>query len=55
MPPAWAISTGLAETVVAVIDTGILAHPDLAGNVWTNPFEVVNGLDDDGNVKLERF
>jgi hypothetical protein len=36
---------------VAVIDTGIkYAHPDLAGNVWTNPGEVAgNGHDDDGN------
>jgi serine protease len=29
--PAWDISTGSASTVVAVIDTGILAHNDLAG------------------------
>lgn len=31
MVPAWDISTGSASTVVAVIDTGILAHNDLAG------------------------
>jgi serine protease len=30
LPPAWAISSGSADTVVAVIDTGILNHPDLA-------------------------
>lgn len=37
--------------VVAVIDTGIdLDHPDLRGNLWTNPGEVGgNGIDDDGN------
>jgi serine protease len=29
--PAWNISTGSAATVVAVIDTGILNHADLAG------------------------
>lgn len=29
--PAWAITTGSSETVVAVIDTGILPHADLAG------------------------
>lgn len=29
--PAWNISTGSASTVVAVIDTGILNHTDLAG------------------------
>src|SRR6266550_1222169 len=33
---AWDVSTGSAETVVAVIDAGILyTHPDLAANVWT--------------------
>jgi len=35
---------------VGVIDEGIMfAHDDLAGNVWTNPFDPANGVDDDGN------
>ena len=41
-----------AEVInVAVIDTGIdLDHPDLSGNLWTNPGEIEsNGIDDDGN------
>ncbi len=29
--PAWGITTGAASTVVAVIDTGIRSHADLAG------------------------
>lgn len=33
MVPAWDISTGSASTVVAVIDTGIRAHNDLAGKI----------------------
>ncbi len=58
--PAWARTTGRAETIVGVIDTGIdCTHPDLAANCWVNPGEDgldssgksrrSNSIDDDGN------
>ena len=31
LPPAWDITTGSASINIAIIDTGILPHPDLAG------------------------
>jgi subtilisin family serine protease len=35
---------------VGVIDEGIqVTHPDLDDNAWSNPFDPVNGRDDDGN------
>ena len=41
---------GSSDVCVGVIDEGMqFTHPELAGNVWTNPFDPVNGVDDDGN------
>lgn len=47
-PDAWRLTRG-AGSVVAILDTGVLAsHPDLVGQLWTNPGEVAgNGKDDD--------
>ncbi|MDP9444929.1 MAG: S8 family serine peptidase [Actinomycetota bacterium] len=50
-PEAWGRTTGDADTVIAVIDTGVdVRHPDLADNVWRNVDEIPgNGVDDDAN------
>nr|WP_233254058.1 S8 family peptidase [Hymenobacter sedentarius] len=48
---AWAAGhTGSASVVLGVIDEGIqFDHPDLTGQVWTNPFDPADGVDNDGN------
>lgn len=47
----WLATTGSAETVIAIIDSGVdFDHDDLWANIWTNPGETAgNGIDDDGN------
>lgn len=58
--PAWQISTGGTNVVVAVIDTGVrYTHFDLREQMWVNEGETgldslgrdkrTNGVDDDGN------
>lgn len=48
---AWSAGyTGSKAVYVGVIDEGIFTgHADLAANVWTNPYDPVDGVDNDGN------
>ncbi|MFC7669904.1 S8 family serine peptidase [Hymenobacter humi] len=52
---AWAAGhTGSANTFVGVIDEGIqFDHPDLAGQIWTNPYDAADGIDNDGNGYID--
>src|SRR5215210_3920831 len=48
---AWAAGhTGSSSVYVGIIDEGIdPLHIDLAANIWTNPYDPVDGVDNDGN------
>ncbi len=55
---AWGLARPTTnQIVVAIIDTGAdYTHPDLAGNMWTNPGEIAgNGVDDDGNGYVDDY
>lgn len=48
---AWnAELVGSRSVVVGIVDEGFqVDHPDLAANVWVNPFDAPDGIDNDGN------
>ena len=47
---AWDITTGSTNVIIAILDDAVqINHPDLAPNIFSNPLEPLNSLDDDGN------
>jgi subtilisin family serine protease len=52
---AFLTHQGTAATRIAIVDDAVqFTHPDLIGNVWTNPGEIANnGIDDDGNGYID--
>ncbi len=47
-------SRGVGDPIVAVLDWGIReTHEDLDEKLWTNPGEIENGVDDDGNGLID--
>ncbi|HWN97406.1 MAG TPA: S8 family serine peptidase [Methylomirabilota bacterium] len=53
--PAWNLTTGSTNVIVAVIDTGISStHADLHSQLWVNAGEIPNnGIDDDSNGYID--
>jgi subtilisin family serine protease len=52
---AWAAGkTGLSSVYVGIIDEGYMFnHTDLSANAWLNPFDAVDGKDNDANGYID--
>ena len=51
---AWVSKTDCTDVYVGIIDEGLMYfHEDLVGNVWSNPFDPVDGVDNDGNGYID--
>lgn len=52
---AWALNyLGSRNVHVGVIDEGLqISHPDLRFNVWRNPFDAADSIDNDGNGYID--
>ncbi|WOO42249.1 S8 family serine peptidase [Rubellicoccus peritrichatus] len=49
-PQAWDVRRNAASLIVAVTDSGLrTTHEDIRTNLWTNPNETLDGIDNDGN------
>lgn len=55
-PEAWDLTTGSPNTVIAILDTGYnFFEPSIQANLWVNPGETYNGIDDDGNGVIDDY
>jgi len=53
-PEAWNITQGSQSIVIAIIDTGgDLDHPDLQANLYIDPAEPVDGVDNDNDGYID--
>lgn len=49
-PEAWDITMGSEQMIIGIVDTGgDLDHPDLYANVYIDPNEPLDGVDNDGD------
>lgn len=55
-PQAWDLMRNIRKTIIAIVDSGSdLGHPDLAGNIYHNENDPVNGVDDDGDGYVDNY
>ena len=52
---AWAAGhIGSRSVCIGIVDQGVdFSHPDLIDNAWVNPYDPVDGIDNDGNGYID--
>jgi subtilisin family serine protease len=52
---AWAAGhTGSRSVCIGIVDQGVdFSHPDLIANAWINPYDPLDGIDNDGNGYID--
>ncbi len=54
IPQAWDVIKGDSSTIIGVLDTGVdYNHSELSANMWSNPGEIADGLDNDGDGLID--
>jgi serine protease len=55
-PQAWDISRNASNVIIGIVDSGSeVTHQDLAGNIYVNAADPINGIDDDGDGYVDNY
>ncbi len=55
-PQAWDILHDASGVIIGIVDTGSeITHEDLAANIYLNPQDPINGVDDDGDGYVDNY
>jgi len=55
-PQAWDVLKNSSNVIIGIVDSGSeVTHQDLAGNIYLNTADPINGVDDDGDGYIDNY